>query len=402
MLLFYALIAFVLIFSFVSLIVLLGDLPTYRGTVLHKLNILLVDRIFNYVVNQFEQLDKKFFNGILTSEKSKNKLIWISGWIVPIFYLIIISRCLLYFFQYTYPQIIKFEVLSNSGFNWTSRYWLVIIPTILINYIAFVLAVLSDPGYIDPVKDVLQLKNPSFRVEFPFDNLLFFDDKECSSCKIIKPARSKHCSICDKCVLMFDHHCIWLNNDVAYYTFRWFFLFLLSICFIFLYGGYLCYYSLCLYFRYSEDIPDEIRKASLVKKYWGLIKGTTFTNQITGIMLIFCISLFPLIGYFFSETLKSVYLGVSTNEIGKWDFIHDLIKEQRLFEFVPENETEKAYLIRGDNTTNIKFYKLENYLSYNSNVGGNLERVKGWEDLNNVYDRGFGNNLYQKLFPKKF
>lgn len=401
MLIFYALIAFVLVFLCISLVVLFGDLPNNRGTTLHKLNILLVDKSFNFLSSQFQYLDNRFINGTLTSEKSKNRLIWISGWIIPMFYLTIMSRCLLYFFQYTYPQIIEFETKLDIHVNSVTRYWLVIIPTILVNYVSFLLAVLSDPGYIDPVKNTPQLKSPLFEAEFPFDNLLFFNGKECSTCKITKPARSKHCATCDKCVLMFDHHCIWLNNDVAYYTFRWFFLFLFSICFIFIYGGYLCYYSLNLYLCYSENIPDGIKTATVLKKYWNLIKWTTFDNQITGIMLIFCICLFPLIGYFFCETLKSVYLGVTTNEIAKWDTIHDLIEEKRLFEFVLNNESEKIYLICSDSKSNIKFYQLKNYMVYNSNIGGILERVKSWDDLDNVYDKGFWNNLYQKLFPKK-
>lgn len=37
----------------------------------------------------------------------------------------------------------------------------------------------------------------------------------CTYCNIIQPPRSKHCHDCDKCVLKFDHHCLWLGTCIG-------------------------------------------------------------------------------------------------------------------------------------------------------------------------------------------
>ncbi|KAG0457233.1 hypothetical protein HPP92_022058 [Vanilla planifolia] len=34
----------------------------------------------------------------------------------------------------------------------------------------------------------------------------------CVYCNVTQPPRSKHCHDCDKCVLQFDHHCVWLGT----------------------------------------------------------------------------------------------------------------------------------------------------------------------------------------------
>ncbi|XP_063914910.1 palmitoyltransferase ZDHHC15B isoform X2 [Zophobas morio] len=57
----------------------------------------------------------------------------------------------------------------------------------------------------------------------------------CDKCKIIKPDRTHHCSVCGECVLKMDHHCPWINNCVSFTNYKFFLLFL---------GYALCY---CIY-----------------------------------------------------------------------------------------------------------------------------------------------------------
>ncbi|XVE87499.1 hypothetical protein DITRI_Ditri18aG0122600 [Diplodiscus trichospermus] len=37
----------------------------------------------------------------------------------------------------------------------------------------------------------------------------------CSYCNVEQPPRAKHCHDCDKCVLQFDHHCVWLGACIG-------------------------------------------------------------------------------------------------------------------------------------------------------------------------------------------
>ena len=74
-----------------------------------------------------------------------------------------------------------------------------------------------------------------------------FDDKkyefECSLCNASVNEGTKHCRFCKKCILFFDHHCVWLNNCIGSLNYKKFIILLslaeillIYILSIYLYG----------------------------------------------------------------------------------------------------------------------------------------------------------------------
>ncbi|CAH1635439.1 unnamed protein product [Spodoptera littoralis] len=84
----------------------------------------------------------------------------------------------------------------------------------------------SDPGVIrasraDKLRTIIELSESA---RGGFEPARF-----CSACLVRRPLRSKHCSVCNRCVAKFDHHCPWVGNCIGANNHRYFIGFLVSL-----------------------------------------------------------------------------------------------------------------------------------------------------------------------------
>uniref|UniRef100_A0A182FLA1 Palmitoyltransferase n=1 Tax=Anopheles albimanus TaxID=7167 RepID=A0A182FLA1_ANOAL len=100
----------------------------------------------------------------------------------------------------------------------------------------------------------------------------------CEKCRLIKPDRAHHCSVCGVCVLKLDHHCPWVNNCINFTNYKYFILFL----------GYALLY--CLYIAFTTVAYMEL--------IWtGKIDGRFHILFLFFVSVMFAISLVSLFGY---------------------------------------------------------------------------------------------------------
>ena len=111
-------------------------------------------------------------------------------------------------------------------------------------------------------------------------NINNFMWNNCPFCKIKKFIRTSHCRICNKCILMRDHHCPYIGNCVGFKNIQYFFNFVF-------WGdtGIIFYIISFIYFKSYSNVKIIIPFYLRILLYTDLAFSFFFICNITGIML---------------------------------------------------------------------------------------------------------------------
>lgn len=178
--------------------------------------------------------------------------------------------------------------------TWTAALWFEF--QVLWNYFA---AVLTPPGFVDR----------SLKVDYGFqaagENGRLKGFSLCRHCRVPRPPRTYHCSVCDACVFNMDHHCPYVHNCVGYGNHRSFLLFLI-------YAVVGCLYAVGFagYVGYSYRYDRCMRRALLWN--WLTVESVIFVSFVLLAVLVIFI-----VGFLLTDQLMLLARGITTVEVAK-------------------------------------------------------------------------------------
>lgn len=134
--------------------------------------------------------------------------------------------------------------LQSGGLEAAVAFFILILFHALLGMLlwSYFAVVLTDPGGVPPNwrpntdeerGETLPLTCPEFggpglslQPQMILKDPSYSRIRYCRKCNQMKPPRCHHCSVCGRCILKMDHHCVWVVNCVGARNYKFFLLFL--------------------------------------------------------------------------------------------------------------------------------------------------------------------------------
>ncbi|KAJ8769722.1 hypothetical protein K2173_005928 [Erythroxylum novogranatense] len=339
----------------VTISFLCGQWPIFQGTPIERLHYFLTFGAYDYFLR---------FVGTVFGNKGTSVIECIEQFccdrpnpILQIIYLAILGG--------TYYFVAKSSFSYIPGYYLSDVHIYTSVLAVGVGVLLFLLTSFSDPGTVkaENVSDFLSA--------YPYDNIIY-KEKECSTCKIPKPARSKHCSICDRCVARFDHHCGWMNNCIGERNTRYFLAFLLWMT---------CSFVLSTYYG-----VENLSWFSSPYCMWWLLGS--YNTQILLMVFLAIVSLL-LVG-FFGYHAHLCLTNTTTNETFKWQDYTSL--QKKMNEARTSAAAPKASMSGLSRETKPPESKSKAFCRRSP-----IENAAF--SMKNQYDKGLFSNVYEVIFP---
>ncbi|KAI8580959.1 hypothetical protein K450DRAFT_235446 [Umbelopsis ramanniana AG] len=380
------LLAYLAILCSIVFILLFGESPRLRNTPVGSAHRFLTEMLPRFIIKNGkkvfgERSIARFYGVYQYTCESRNPFL-------QLFFLFLFTGSLYLFFISGWKEV--------PG-PFLSQFHVYFIPVeILFTYGCYYAACAADPGII--TKDNLQ----KYMDMYPYDGLTF-EPRDCSTCKMPKPARSKHCSMCKGCVARSDHHCAWVNICVGHNNHRYFLSFLFALWQFLIYAVYVTFSiyrgkiqqwgldnAVIKDALTGKEIPLSFRKAMLYILQEDRIIGALGILSAVVCVIIFCFTLYQL------------YLsirGMTTNEAFKWEMVQDGVSKGEIWKF-EEKEVKKEI---APSTATDFFWRDVDMDPKTGRIAPmkGARMVRDFAEIPNIYDRGLLKNLAEVLFPAK-
>ena len=286
--------------------------------------------------------------------------------------------------------------------------------SIIAPYIFTYKCVMSKSSTITPRNHQEQMRY------YPYDHVLFQSGQTCRTCCFLKPARSKHCSVCNVCVAKHDHHCIWVMNCIGRENYAFFIGLLLSLSILLSHGAYLSYVLLDTslqdtLLRHSDGLQRR-RHWSVGRSWsqcfdkWAWAIAEDFSVGGVGMLALLTA---PLAWGLLSYHIYLIWAGMTTNESFKWAEWKDDISEGFVYKDLEPSQEQnhmndgvEPYVNWPICTQQRLVNRTQEHLvdHHQASLSEPLRfeqprwsRVNGIDEIDNIYDLGFLDNLKDVL-----